>query len=250
MISTSRLQRAFVCSLLLLTLAACRGNTANDPTPPPNPTTAAVAATPSPRPEVTPTATLSLPFPAPGEDTSRAEGDPTLPTRTPTPPAGASVALPTPVCKGLTPATAEGPHYLPNTPERTALREAGMAGDALVITGAVLDANCTPIPGAWLDVWQADADGIYDSGSFRLRGHQFTDADGRFRLETIVPGPAGSRPRHLYVKVQAPGGPVLTTQLFFPDDPANTADAGFRPELLLTFSDPQTATFDFVIAIQ
>ena len=68
--------------------------------------------------------------------------------------------------------------------------------------------------------------------------------------DTIIPGPADGRPRHLYVKVQAPGGPVLTTQLFFPDDPANPIDPDFRSELLLTFSDPQTATFDFVIDVQ
>ncbi|MBK7218328.1 MAG: hypothetical protein IPH95_15060 [Candidatus Promineofilum sp.] len=122
-----------------------------------------------------------------------------------------------------------------------------MAGDPLLITGYVLDANCAPIPGAWLDFWQADADGVYDTGSFRLRGHQFSDADGRFRLDTILPGPADGRPRHLAVKVQAPGGPVLTTQLFFPDDLANATDAAFRPELLLTQTGDGTAAFDFVI---
>ena len=43
---------------------------------------------------------------------------------------------------------------------------------------------------------------------------------------------------------------MLTTQLFFPDDPANAADAEFRPELLLTLSDAQTATFDFVVTTE
>ncbi len=234
--------------LLIALLAACRGN-ATDPLPTAA-VTAAVAATPSPRPDVTPTATPAQPFPAPAEDTSRADSDPTLPTRTPTPPADGAAALPAPVCNGLTPETSEGTYYLPNTPERATLREAGMSGDPLLLTGYVLDTNCAPIPGAWLDFWQADADGIYDSASFRLRGHQFTDADGRFRLDTIIPGPADGRPRHLYVKVQAPGGPVLTTQLFFPDDPANAADAEFRPELLLTLSDAQTATFDFVVTTE
>jgi len=243
-----RLGRLLLPALLLLLLPACRGNDAG-PLPTVAPT-AAVAATPSPRPDVTLTATPVLPFPAPEEDTSRADGDPTLPTRTPTPPAEGAAALPAPVCNGLTPATAEGSHYLPNTPERATLREAGMAGDPLVITGYVLDANCAPIPGAWLDFWQADAGGVYDATSFRLRGHQFTDADGRFRLDTIIPGPADGRPRHLYVKVQASGGGVLTTQLFFPDDPANAIDPDFRSELLLTFSDPQTAAFDFVIDMQ
>ena len=245
---TPRLGRLLLPALLLLLLAACRGNDTQS-VPTVAPTAGAVAATPSPRPDAPPTATPAQPFPAPAEDTSRADSDPTLPTRTPTPAASGAAALPAPVCNGLTPATAEGPHYLPNTPERATLREAGMAGDLLLITGYVLDANCAPIPGAWLDFWQADADGVYDTGSFRLRGHQFTDADGRYRLETIIPGPAGGRPRHLFVKVQAPGGPVLTTQLFFPDDPANTADADFRPELLLTFTDEQTAAFDFVIAM-
>ncbi len=243
-----RLGRLLLPALLLLLLAACRGNT-TDPLPTAA-VTAAIAATPSPRPEGTPTATPAQPFPAPAEDTSRADSDPTLPTRTPTPPADGAAALPAPVCNGLTPETSEGTYYLPNTPERATLREAGMSGDPLLLTGYVLDANCAPIPGAWLDFWQADADGIYDSASFRLRGHQFTDADGRFRLDTIIPGPADGRPLHLYVKVQAPGGPVLTTQLFFPDDPANAADAEFRPELLLTLSDAQTATFDFVVTTE
>ena len=235
-------------ALLRLLLAACRGNDTQS-VPTAAATANAMAATPSPRPDVTGTATPVLPFPAPAEDTSRADSDPTLPTRTPTPPADAA-ALRAPVCNGLTPATTEGPHYLPNTPERATLREAGMAGDPLLITGYVLDANCAPIPGAWLDFWQADASGLYDSTSFRLRGHQFTDADGRFRLDTIIPGPADGRPRHLYVKVQAPGGPLLTTQLFFPDDPANPIDPDFRSELLLTFNDAQTTAFDFVITTQ
>ena len=69
----------------------------------------------------------------------------------------------------------------------------------------------------------------------------------RDRLDTILPGPADGRPRHLAVKVQAPGGPVLTTQLFFPDDLANATDAAFRPELLLTQTGDGTAAFDFVI---
>ena len=87
-----RLGRLLLPALLLLLLAACRGN-ATDPLPTAA-VTAAVAATPSPRPDVTPTATPAQPFPAPAEDTSRADSDPTLPTRTPTPPAdGAAVLL-------------------------------------------------------------------------------------------------------------------------------------------------------------
>ncbi len=244
------LGRLLLPALLLLSLAACRGNAANQP---PAATIAVAGATteapaPTARPAVTPTATLSLPFPAPGEDVGRAEGDPTLPTRTPTPAADGAETLPAPVCNGLTPAAAEGEFYLPNTPERAVLREAGMAGAPLRLSGYVLGPDCAPIPGAWLDFWQADADGVYGTGSFRLRGHQFTDADGRYTLETIVPGVASGRAPRLYVKVQAPGGAVLTTQLFFPDDPANAGDAEFQPALVMTPAGEGMASFDFVVA--
>ncbi len=244
------LGRFLLPAALLLSIAACRGNTATDQPPPATVVaidTTTAAAAPTPRPQVTPSATFVRPFPAPGEDTGRT-GDPTLPTRTPTPSAGTAEALPAPVCNGLTPATAEGAFYLPNTPERAVLREAGMAGQPLRLSGYVLGPNCEPIPGAWLDFWQAGADGIYSTGSFRLRGHQFTDADGRYTLETILPGPMPGRAPHIYVKVQPPNGPVLTTQLFFPDEPLNAKDAEFRSELVVSQASEGVGQFDFVVA--
>ncbi|HEX3200670.1 MAG TPA: dioxygenase, partial [Actinomycetes bacterium] len=51
--------------------------------------------------------------------------------------------------------------------------------------------------------------------------------------ETIVPGLYTGRTRHIHVKVQAPDGPVLTTQLYFPGEPENDRDGIFSPELLL-----------------
>ena len=69
---------------------------------------------------------------------------------------------------------------------------------------------------------------------FRLRGHQFTDDAGPYRLETVVPGLYPGRTRHIHVKVQAPDGPVLTTQLYFPGEPGNARDGIFQPELVLT----------------
>ncbi len=246
------LGRLLLPALLSLILAACRSGAATGESPPATVVTGATTTespAPTARPAITPTATFVAPFPAPGEDTGRT-GDPTLPTRTPTPAAAGEVALPAPVCNGLTPAAAEGEFYLPNTPERAVLREAGMAGAPLRLSGYVLGPDCAPIPGAWLDFWQADADGVYGTGSFRLRGHQFTDADGRYTLETILPGAASGRAPRLYVKVQAPGGPVLTTQLFFPDDPANANDAEFQPALVVTPGDEGEASFDFVVATQ
>jgi len=60
------------------------------------------------------------------------------------------------------------------------------------------------VGGALLDFWQADAAGDYDNTGFRLRGHQFSGADGRFRLATVVPGLYPGRTRHIHVKVQRP----------------------------------------------
>ncbi|WP_345322755.1 hypothetical protein [Candidatus Villigracilis proximus] len=53
-----------------------------------------------------------------------------------------------------------------------------------------------------------------------MRGHQFTDEQGRYYLETIIPGLHSSRPiGHIHVKVQAPNAEILTTQLYFPEQP-------------------------------
>jgi len=129
-------------------------------------------------------------------------------------------ALPAPSCNGATPADQEGPYYTPDTPERNSLLQADMQGDTLVIIGYVLDANCQPVSNAWLDFWQADANGEYDNASYLLRGHQFTDEQGRYYLETIIPGLYSSRPiGHIHVKVQVPNAEILTTQLYFPEQP-------------------------------
>ena len=112
----------------------------------------------------------------------------------------------------LTPAQTEGPYYTPNSPERASLIEPGMGGTKLIVTGYVLTTDCQPIANAWLDFWQADDQGVYDNAGYRLRGHLFTDETGRYTLETIVPGEYPGRTQHIHVKVQAPNGPILTTQ--------------------------------------
>ena len=90
-----------------------------------------------------------------------------------------------------------------------------------------------PVPGALVDLWHADAKGDYDNSGFHWRGHQFADAEGRFRFRTIVPGNYPGRTRHFHVKVQPKGGRVLTTQLYFPGEPGNRKDELFRRELLI-----------------
>jgi protocatechuate 3,4-dioxygenase beta subunit len=125
-----------------------------------------------------------------------------------------------------------------------------MAGTPILLEGLVLSTGCRPVAGALFDIWHCDAAGHYDNQGYRLRGHQFTDEQGRYRLETIVPGLYPGRTRHFHVKVQAPGARVLTTQLYFPDEAANAQDGIFRPELLLSVHDGgagKTARFDFVV---
>lgn len=162
---------------------------------------------------------------------------------------------PTPACGDQddpTPPQTAGPFYTPNSPERTSLLEAGMAGTTITLSGQVLTVDCAPVPGALVDFWHADNAGVYDNQGFRLRGHQFTDAEGRYTLETIVPGLYPGRTRHFHVNVQAPDRPILTTQLYFPDEPANAGDGLFDEALLMSVADSEaarTARFNFVLDI-
>jgi len=171
-------------------------------------------------------------------------------------PAAEATLPPTPACDDdddeLTPQQTEGPFYTPDTPQRASLLEEGMAGTRIVLMGTVLATTCQPIAGALLDFWHADDAGVYDNEGYRLRGHQFADDQGRYTLETIVPGLYPGRTRHFHVKVQAPNQPVLTTQLYFPGEAQNESDGIFSPELLMEVQEAaegQQATFDFVLNI-
>ena len=160
---------------------------------------------------------------------------------------------PTPACHDgdePTLAQTEGPFFKPSSPERVELIEAGMAGQPMELVGFVLSRNCKPIAGALLEFWQADDKGRYDNSGFRLRGHQLTDADGRYRLKTVVPGNYEGRTRHIHVKVQPRGGRVLTTQLYFPGEAKNRSDGLFRKELLVRTAKNEgwlAGRFDFVL---
>jgi protocatechuate 3,4-dioxygenase beta subunit len=164
-----------------------------------------------------------------------------------------AAAAPAATCSSpatLTPALTEGPYFKAGSPERTSLLEPGMAGTKLVLTGYVLTADCKPVAHALIEFWQADAGGKYDNSGYTLRGHQYTDESGRYQLETVVPGEYPGRTEHIHVKVQAPNGPVLTTQLFFPGVARNSSDGIFNSSLVLPVQDTGnglTATFNFVV---
>ena len=162
--------------------------------------------------------------------------------------ATATAAAPCKATVGLT----EGPYWKAGSPRRTRLRDAGVSGKALKLTGAVVDATCKPITGATLDFWQADGKGHYDNAGFRLRGHQTTDSAGRFTLDTVVPGLYPGRTEHIHVKVTPPGGKELTTQLFFPGVTSNGGDGIFVASMLVRgfhkTSSGYRATFRFEVA--
>ena len=169
-------------------------------------------------------------------------------------PAAAEGPLPpTPACHDgdePTLAQTEGPYFKPSSPERVELFEEGMAGQPIELIGLVLTRACKPVPGALLDFWQADAKGEYDNSGFRLRGHQFTDAEGRYRLRSVVPGIYPGRTRHIHVKVQPRDGRVLTTQLYFPGEAKNRSDGLFRKSLLVRTAKNAgwlAGRFDFVV---
>jgi protocatechuate 3,4-dioxygenase beta subunit len=177
-------------------------------------------------------------------------------TATPEPAATPTLA-PTPACDDgdldETLEQTEGPFYTPSSPERVSLRESDLPGTNLTVTGYVYSTDCQPVAGALLDFWHCDDAGVYDNEGFRLRGHQFSDEHGLWRLETIVPGLYTGRTRHIHVKVQAPDQPVLTTQLYFPNEPENERDGIFNPALVVDLPDSApdgdelVAFFTFVV---
>ncbi len=160
---------------------------------------------------------------------------------------------PTPSCRGRGEPTieeTEGPYFKLRSPERKSLIEPGVDGDRLILSGFVLTRTCQPVVGAMVDIWQADNYGQYDNSGFRLRGHQFTDSEGRYEFETIVPEAYAGRTRHIHARIRAAeGGPVLTTQIYFPDESGNRRDSLFKPALLMTLQQgiPKRGRFDFIL---
>ena len=161
------------------------------------------------------------------------------------------LAPPMPCTPGTRSSTA-GPFYTPNTPQRDSLREPDTGGEPLVFEGLALTHACRPLAGAVIDIWHCDERGRYDNRGFRYRGHQFTDAAGAFRIETIRPGHYTGRTPHIHVRVQGRATRLLTTQVYFPDmREENARDRIFRDDLVMRLDRDGGAwrgRFDFVLA--
>ena len=118
-------------------------------------------------------------------------------------------------------------------------------GEVIEVVGQVLDAQCKPLPGCVIEVWQANIHGRYshprDQGEDRPLDPNFqgyarvpADGEGRYRFLTIVPGsyPAMGdwvRPPHIHFKVHAPFNPSMTTQMYFAGHPLNDKDLLLAP---------------------
>jgi catechol 1,2-dioxygenase len=172
--------------------------------------------------------------------------------------------------------TIEGPFYVPNAPraegEITLPMRAEEPGPPLTFAGQVTSVDGSPLAGALVEMWHADALGFYSQFApglpeWNLRGAVIADDDGRFAVHTIQPAPyqiphdgatgkliaaAGWhawRPAHLHLKVSAPGHQLVTTQLYFEGGEYNDSDiaSAVKPELMIAPAGG-SVTYDFVLA--
>jgi hydroxyquinol 1,2-dioxygenase len=162
---------------------------------------------------------------------------------------------------GATEATVLGPFHVDDAPRLPPGSDiaAGAPGEPLEVDVLVTSADGTPLPGAEVDIWQADEEGLYDvqrpelGAARRARAVMRTDGEGRLRFRTIVPtaypvptdGPVGCllvasgrhpwRPAHVHFMIKAEGHEPLVTHLFRDGDPYLGSDVvfGVRPSLVV-----------------
>jgi catechol 1,2-dioxygenase len=182
---------------------------------------------------------------------------------------------------GATESTVLGPFHMVASPHRALGDTIDLVGTGpqCVLAGRVLSADGTPLPGAVLDVWQANDQGFYDVQQPDVqppgngRGLFTADQDGAYWFRTIVPthypiptdGPVGTlleaakrhpyRPAHIHFIVTAPGHRPLTTHIFVAGSPYIESDAVFavKKSLITEFTpagdpdQPARANFDIVL---
>ncbi|MCJ8504035.1 hydroxyquinol 1,2-dioxygenase [Kocuria flava] len=148
-----------------------------------------------------------------------------------------------PAAGAATEATVFGPFFVEDAPQIPLGGDiaGGAPGQPCWVEGTVVDTDGAPVPGARIEVWEADEDGFYDvqydDDRVAGRAHLLTDQDGGFRFWGLTPtpypiphdGPVGAmlaatnrspvRAAHLHFMVTAPGLRTLVTHIFVEDDP-------------------------------
>jgi protocatechuate 3,4-dioxygenase beta subunit len=161
-----------------------------------------------------------------------------------------------------------GPFYVPNAPfvdiGGDLIRDNN--GEHVVVSGTVRDRDGKPVPGAMLDVWQSDANGVYqvedpDQADDNLRFRMICDDQGYYRFNTVKPsgyqaptdGPGGVllalggrhpwRPAHIHIKLTGEGYHPLITELYVSNDKYIDEDVAFgvRASLTLDFQANESA---------
>jgi protocatechuate 3,4-dioxygenase beta subunit len=145
----------------------------------------------------------------------------------------------------LTPEAGEGPFYLDPKLIRSDITS-GQAGAPLQLALQVVRAgDCATLANARVDVWHADAIGLYSGyekqsgvggvspvvavGQQYLRGTQFTDATGHVQFRTVFPSWYGGRTPHVHFKVFLGEKEVVASQVFFPDEISKEVFAAWQP---------------------
>ena len=164
---------------------------------------------------------------------------------------------------GASESTVLGPFHVEDAPELPMGANICLdgRGEPMMVRGRILDTDGTPIPGARIDVWQANDEGFYDvqqkgiQPDFNLRGVFRTDDQGRYMFKGVKPrfypipddGPVGqllgmlgrhpNRPAHLHYMLEADGFEPLITHIFDPDDDYIHSDAvfGVKESLMAKF---------------
>jgi len=152
-----------------------------------------------------------------------------------------------------TESTVLGPFHMVQSPPRALGDTIALdgKGEPCLVSGQVTGPDGEPLPGALVDVWQANEEGFYDvqqpgiQPENNLRALFTADEQGRFWFRSIVPryypipddGPVGQllaatarhayRPAHLHFIVTAPGYRPVTTHVFVADSPYLDSDAVF-----------------------
>jgi protocatechuate 3,4-dioxygenase beta subunit len=156
----------------------------------------------------------------------------------------------------LVPEKTAGPFPLDRQLDRRDVTE-GLPGRPLRLGLRVVDARCTPVPDAAVEIWHCDATGDYSAfrdngggkdaaaGTTFLRGTQPATPDGIVEFATIYPGWYRGRAVHIHLRVHRDGATVLTSQLFFPD---GYTDAVYASAPYAQFGTPDTRNADDSIA--